>query len=81
MSENSQNKLNLPLFLTGVIVDMAGILLVVAAMLGGDYVQFLHDYQWPVGAVGAVLAVSGFLLMNGQLRRLKTPAIVEKRIR
>ena len=81
MSENSQNKLNLPLFLTSVFSNMTGILLVVATMIDRQYVEFLHGYHWETGAVGLVLAGSGLFLMIGQIRRLKTPAVVEKRVR
>jgi hypothetical protein len=79
MPESNSRQMNTRLFVTGVVMDMFGVIVCAAAFAGADFSEFISKYQWPIAAIGAVFAVTGFMIMNKQLKAVRPPKVIEKR--
>lgn len=71
--------MNTGLFIAGAVMDLIGVIVFAAAFAGADFSEFISKYQWPIAATGAALAVTGFVILNKQLKALRAPKVVEKR--
>jgi hypothetical protein len=79
MDANSR-KLDMPRFMTGVALEVIGVVLCVGAFLGFEGYELFAAYRWPLAILGAALAAAGFITYFGALRAMKTNAINDKKM-
>jgi hypothetical protein len=79
MDANS-GKLDMPRFMTGVAMEVVGIVLCIGALLGFEGYELFAAYRWPLAIFGAALAVAGFITYFGALRAMKTNAVNDKKM-
>jgi hypothetical protein len=79
MDANS-SKLDVPRFMTGVAMEVFGVVLCVGAFLGFQGYELFAAYRWPLAIFGAALAVAGFFTYFGALRAMRTNAVNDKKM-
>jgi TctA family transporter len=73
---------NLRWFMTGILIELIGILCVIGAMLGYFRdIQFFQGIELPLAIVGVGLGIAGMLISLKQLRKQRPHSVVEKRTR